>query len=381
MTGTPGDWYDTGRPEVVKLFSKMLWGEWRKKDALFDERYGFAGNPRESLDKMIYIVDEPNKQSGDKVTVPYDFEIADEPGVVGNEVLEGKEGNIETETFAMQLNKQRHGVRVYGEMVNQRVHFDAAQQSKNRLANWWKRRRAAIAWNHLCANTVKATDQYFNGHNTVQSIDAGHVFRPGVHTTDQAVQGDTSATLDVDLVDELVGIVELLTPPVRPFIFQGNEYYALFMHNNQATDLRNVNTQWYTTMQNALQGGVANKNPLFTRALGKWRNVLFFSDPYITQGVHSSSGAQLANTRRAVLCGAGALALTYGRHYGYGDSKFRWFASTWDHGDKWYASASLIWGVSAISVPINGTQTSLGRMVLPTYSRERVAGLGNVGQP
>jgi len=378
--GTASAYYETDRPEVVKLFSKMLWSEWRKKDAMFDPKYGFAGNPKESEGFLFYLVDEPNKSAGDKVTVPYSFQIEDAPGVVGNEVLEGKEGEIETEPFSLVIDKQRHGVKTFGEMNYQRVHFDTVQEGKNKLADWWKRRRAAVVCNHLCGNTA-AVDKYWTGHNSILAPDANHIFRPGSLTTDEAVQADPTQTFDVDIVDEVTTIAELSTPPIRPFIYKGNEYYALFLHPNQVADLRESDTAWYNTMQNALRGGRDDDNPLFTRALGKWRNTIIFSEVHLCQGVHSSTGAQLPNTRRAVFCGAGSLALSYGRHYGYGDTNFRWFSSTWDHGDKYYCSASLIWGAKAIEVPVNGTPETIGKIVITTYSRERVAGLGNVGQP
>ncbi len=62
------------------------------------------------------------------------------------------------------------------------------------------------------------------------------------------------------------------------------------------------------------------------------------------------------------------------------DSKFRWFSSTWDHGDKYYCSASLVWGVKQVEVDVSGTTRQLGKIVVTTYAGERVAGLGNVGQ-
>lgn len=369
-------YYDTTDPEVVKLWSKMLWSEYRKKDALFDPAYGFAGK---SEDNLFWILDETQKGAGDKITTPYSFQI-ESAGVVGNEVLEGKEVNIDTTVFSMFIDKQRFGVRTGGEMNQQRVSFDTVEEGKRKLADLWKTRRAVVAMNHLCGNTAAAGGNKYDGFNGVSAPDSLHIYRPGTHTTDELVQADTTATLDVDLIDELVTISELLTPPIRPFIYKGNPYYALFIHPNHAADLRDSSSQWYATMQNALSGGAIDDNPLFSRALGKWRNTIIFSDPHVCQGIHSTTGAQLANTRRAVFCGAGALALAYGRHYGMADSKFRWFSSTWDHGDKYYCSASLIWGAKAVEIDVAGTDRQIGKIVLTTYSAERVAGLGNVGQ-
>ena len=384
MPGTASDFYDTSRPEVVKLFSKDLWTEVRKRDALYDPANGFVGNPKDSEDYLFWICDETQKGPGDKITVPYSHQIANDDGAVSNEILEGKEGHIETDPFTIVVDKQRHGVETNGEMNGQRVHFDTVKEGKNKLADWWKTRRAAITANHLCGNTAIAAGKevYFNGNNTILAPDANHIFRPGGLTTDEAVQADTSQTFDVALLDEVVAIAETSTPPIRPFVYKGNPYYALFLHTYQCADLRDSASDWYAAMVASLQGGRIDDNPLFSRALGMWQNVLIFKEPYITQGIHSSTGAQLANTRRAAFCGAGALALAYGRHYGHGDEepKFRWFSSTWDHGDKYYCSASMIWGAKAVEVPVSGTPKTIGKMVITTYAADRITGIGNIGQ-
>lgn len=367
-------YYDTSRNEVVKLFSKLLWSEFRKKDALFDPQYGFVGK---SEDNLFWYIDDANKSSGDKVTVPYSWQI-DSAGVTGNEILEGKETSIDTTDFSLVIDKQRFGVRTGGEMNQQRVHFDTVKEGKNKLADIWKRRQAAVLMNHLCANTPKASNSKYNGFNTISAPDSQHIYRPNSVANDQSL---TAGTDDFDLsdVDTMVTMAELLTPPVRPFIFKGNPYYAIFMHPDQVLDLRANNSQWYNTMQNALTGGKVDDNPLFTRALGMWRNCLFFSDPFVRRGINSSTSALVSATRRSVFCGAGAAAIACGRHSGLKENQFRWFSSTWDHGDKYYCSASRIWGVKAVRVnDPDATARDIGKIVYPTSCTDTISGLDNL---
>ncbi len=367
------DFYLSTDPEVVKLWSKRLWHEYRKRDALFDPKYGFAG---ETEDNLFMVIDEPEKGPGDRVTTTLSLQIEGR-GVIGNEVLEGKEMPLDTETFNLSIDKQRHGVKTMGEMNYQRVHFDTLEEGKRRLADWWKRRRAVIAANHLCGNTVQ-TDLAYTGMNAVGAPDPLHIFRPNSKTTDEALAAGDE--FDIDLLDEVITVGELLTPPIRPFIYKGNPYFALFLHNDQVADMRKTSSTWFDVMKSALQGGAIDDNPIFTRALGKWRNTLVFVEPHITQGVHSVTGASVADTRRAVFCGACCLVMAYGRHYGHGENMFHWFSSTWDHGDKYYASASLIHGAASPRFSIGGTVRDYGKIVISTKAVQRVAGLGNIGQ-
>lgn len=370
---TAHDYYNASDSEVVKLWSKKLWHEYRIKDAIFDPKHGFAGS---SEDNLFMIMDEPQKGPGDRVRSTLSLQIEGR-GVIGNEVLEGKEIPLDTETFDFLVDKQRFGTKTYGEMNYQRVHFDTLEEGKHKLADLWKRRRAVCAMNHLCGFTAQ-TDLAYTGLNAIGTPDSLHIYRPNGVANDQSL--GVNDTFDVDILDELVTIAEQLPVPIRPFIYKGNPYYAMFLHGDQIADLRKSNTQWYAAMVAALSGGAVDNNPLWGRALGKWRNVIIFSDNHITQGVNSSTGAVVADTRRGVFCGACSLVMGYGRHYGHGDSRFRWFSSTWDHGDKYYASASLIWGCAAPQFSIEGTTRDYGKIIVPTKAVERVSTFDNLGQ-
>lgn len=372
----PDLFYDTNAPEVAKVWSRRLWTEYRKKDAVLDPRHGFAG-PNE--DYLFIHINEAENTIGDEVTTNYSFQIANEPGVRGNNVLEGKEGGTVTEVYKIKIDKLRHGVKTMGEMNEQRVHFNTMEEGKRKLHDWWRTRRAVGIANQLCGNTAQ-TDERFTGLAPVNAPDSEHIFRPNSLATDELVAADPTAKFDVPIVEEMIARAEQMTPAIRPFIYKGNAYYIMFLHSNQVSDLRDSNSKWYETMQNGLKGGLRDENPLFGRALGMWRQTLFITEPYLTQGVHSVNGTSVPNTRRAVFCGAGCLGMAYGRHYRGGDNPFRWFSSTWDHGDKYYCSAGLVFGCSAVRLPVNGVNRDIGKIVIPTYSVERVADAGNLGQ-
>lgn len=373
--------YLAGSAETVKLWSKRLWHEHRKSDAVFNPKLGLTGDSAETA--AFVHLDEMEKSVGDKVTVPFSFQTHDDPGVIGSEVLEGKEDTIETATFSMVIDQQRFGVKTYGRMNGQRVHFNTLEVGKNNLKDKWRTRRAVAVCNHLCGNT-SATDLRYTGLNPVSAPDNQHIYRvnQGLGASDdQTVAADTTAIFDVNVVEELVTIAEQLTPAIPPIMIDGNPYYGMFLHPNVVATLRASNTKWYATMQAALQGGLRDTNPLFTRALGKWRDTLFFSEPHVTRGIHSSTGAYQTTAYRNVFFGAGALAIAYGRSERGEKEHFRWYSGTWDHGDKYFASAAAVWGVKALrfTTPA-GTARDLGKIVVVSYAAERVSGVGNIGQ-
>ncbi len=378
----PTYFYDTSRPEVQKLWSKRVLTAHRRSSAVLDERYKFAG-PDTSENHAFLIFDRPHKMEGDRITKSFSFQIADEPGVKGNQILVGKEGGIETDAFNISINKQRHAVKSEGEMNEERLpSFGVLNEGENKLTDWWHKRRAVSVVNHLCGNTNQGDDR-FTGSNPVVAPDSYHIYRPNSLTTDEAVQADATAIFSPEILEEVISAIEQLDVPIVPVNIDGGEYGLCFLHDDQIYDLRKKDSTWYDTMQNGLRGGLRDKNPLFGRALGMWRGYLFFKESHITMGVHSSTGLALPNTRRAVIGGRCMLALAYGRHYRHGTNPFQWVGEDWDYKDKFGSAASLIWGCKGISVTWpDGVLRWVGHAVLTTYAKTRAPqGARNYGQP
>lgn len=378
--------YDIDNPLTQKLWAKDLWREHRKSDVIFDDRLGFTGKGKKAYRTSAFVhLDEPEKSVGDKVTVGYVWQDPDDPGVIGAEVLEGKEAPITTSDFSIVLDLQRKGEREAGRMMNkQRVSFDVLDTGKQIMRDWWKTRRAVCACNHLAGNTAQ-TDLKYTGLNTVASPDDEHIYRVNQGlgaSNDETVNGDTTATFDVNIIDELVTISEQLDPVIAPMQIGGGEYYAMLLHPDVVADIRKSNTQWYNQMIAALQGGKTDGNPIFTRALGMHRNTLIFSERHLPRGIHSSTSAYQDNTRRCVFMGAGALALTYGRKQRGSKERVHWYNGAWDHGERLYCSTSMVWGAKAIRFnDPDGTARDLGKIVVTCYTTSRTSNPRNFGQP
>lgn len=367
------EFYDINDQSTNKLWSKELWSQFRHSDAVFDDRHGFLGKDPDS--NAFVLVDDMMKSTGDEVTITIRHQVAPSRGVIGDEVLEGKEFSITTKPFKFHIDDQLHGWQSRGIMNGQRVKFDTLEESKNGLLDWWKTRRAVAAVNHLCSNT-RQTDVAYTGLNAVQAIDTGHIYRVNQGlgaSNDQTVGADATAKFDVNIIDDLVTIAESSDVPIKPFMFKGAPHYGMFIHPYSAADLRASSSKWYDVMKSALQGGYLDDNPLFTRAMGVWRNVIIFVEPYIVQGTHSGTSAAVSNSRRNVFFGAGALALAYGRTERGTLEHFRWHNGTWDHGRKFYGSAGCVWGMAAprFEDP-DGTTRANGRIICTCYSLERI---------
>jgi N4-gp56 family major capsid protein len=364
--------YDASSNETVKLWSRKLWVEHRKSDALYSSALkGLTGENWK--DNAFVEIDEAEKTEGDSIRTTIALQAASSPGTIGNEVLEGKEESITTTTFTFLIDQIRQGFQTGGRMNGQRVTFDTLEVAKGMLRDWWKDRRAVCAINHLCGNT-RQTNLRYTGNNAVTAPDTEHFYHVGSGLgagTDEGVGADSTLMFDLDVIDELVTIGEQLTPPIAPFMIDSQPYYGCLIHGNVAADLRKTSSQWYDVMKAALQGGEARNNPFFNRALGKWRNCLIFVEPHIVRGTHSSTGAVVENTRRNVFFGAGALCTAYGRRQKGAEEQFYWHSGTWDHGDKYYASAAAVMGVDSPHFTIEGTVRSYGKIVFTSYSAER----------
>lgn len=111
-----------------------------------------------------------------------------------------------------------------------------------------------------------------------------------------------------------VNIAKTTSPLIRPIKVGSSDYYVMFLHPDQVRSLRSASVaagSWFDIQKAALTGGEIEDNPIFTGALGVHNGVVLHEWSRLPPAV--SSGANVANTRRAVFCGAQAAALAYGQ--------------------------------------------------------------------
>lgn len=144
----------------------------------------------------------------------------------------------------------------------------------------------------------------------------------------------------------------------------GDDYYVMVLHTNQAKQLRtNTNTgQWLDIQKAATTGDGSKNNPIFTGALGVYNGVVLHESTRITQGINASTGVAVSNTRRAVLLGAQAAAIGFGK--GYSFENFDWNEELFDYGNQLGVEAGAIFGLKKLRF----NSKDFGSIVASTYT-------------
>lgn len=170
--------------------------------------------------------------------------------------------------------------------------------------------------------------------------------------------------MTLDLIDQAVEQAKIASPLIRPIKYMGGEYYVAFLFPSQVRSLR-TNTsagQWLDITKAALTGGDPNGQNIFTGALGVYNGVVLHEAFRVTRGVNSSTGASVANTRRAVLAGAQAIALGFGSSYA--DQEFKWVESMFDYEREFGVAARAVMGMKKVVF----NSADFGAIVISTYS-------------
>lgn len=227
-------------------------------------------------------------------------------------------------------------------MSQQRVPFSVRDEALSGLRDWYADRFDNAGFTQLCGYTPQ-TNVAYTGNNATIAVDSSHQkFISG--TTDQGL-GSTN-TFNLTIIDAAVEAAKTLTPAIRPVRTGGKEFYLGFLHPYQVTDMR-INTatgQWLDIQKAAMTGGEVDDNPIFDGALGVYNGVILHSDYRVTQGVNSSSSTTPVTTvRRAVLAGAQALMLGYGRDNGPG--RYTWVEELFDYENELGVSVGCIYGM------------------------------------
>lgn len=336
--------YPVGHALAVTLWAKKLAVEALRQTYFF----AFMGR---SGDSMIMYRDDLGKDAGDRVTFGLRAQLTG-AGVQGDGTLEGNEEALTTYTDTLIIDQLRHAVRSAGKMSEQRVTFDVREEAKAGLADWFADRFDTSLFNQLCGFTAQ-TDTRYTGNNAAIAPDSAHIFRPNSRATDQALTTGDEFTLSI--IDLMVARAYQFNNaagtgnPIRPMRAQGRKLWVMFLHDHQIYQLRSSAAAgtWIDYQKSAIAGGDKD-NPLFKGGdlVGEYNGVLLHRAPRVTTGVHSTTGAAVANTRRAVLAGAQAAMFATGRDMG-GDQKdkFTWVEESFDYGNQLGVSAGSIFGI------------------------------------
>lgn len=356
--------YGVNHPMAVKLWAKKL-----AVEALRATSFGqYVGEDAASL---IHLKTETQKGPGDQITFGLRMQL-DGRGVQGTDTLEGNEEALSIFTDAVVINKVRHAVRSgsANSISQQRVPFDIRQEALDGLVDWWANRMDVSMFNQLCGYTPES-DTIFTGNQAVTAPDTAHHIwaddtDPSTNSADEDLVAADVFTLD--LINLARAKATKLSPPIRPLKIGGRNWYVLFLHPDQVYDLKADATNagnWFSIQQAAMQGGKITDNPIFTGALGVYNNTILVENSRITQGVNSGTGAAIANTRRAVFCGAQAAAVAYGQDNG--PDRYRWVEEFFDYTEQLGVASGAIYGIKSTRF----NSADYGKIVVSSYAEDR----------
>ncbi len=306
---------------------------------------------------IIQIKEDTSKGPGDRVRCGLRMLLSGD-GIEGDATLEGNEEALTVYTDDLVINQLRHAVRSEGKMSEQRIPFSVREEARLGLQDWFADRIDTAAMNQLGGNTGQSDTRY-TGHNTVTTFSSTRAVWPtaaGDDTEADVASETTSAVMSLELIDYAVELAHTASPMIRPVKVKGEDYYVLFLHPYQITDLRtNTNSgQWLDIQKAAMNGGQVTKNPIFTGAHGVYNGVI----------IHSSTRVPsvTSNVYRGIFCGAQAGVLAFGQ--GYNKNTMSWVEELFDYGNQLGVSAGLIWGLKKTIY----NSVDYGSIVIPTYA-------------
>jgi len=353
--------YGVNHPLAIKKWAPELMTETLKKTYALQ----FMGKGKNSL--VTIKTDLTQSDGGDRIRVGIRSQLKGD-GIQGDNTLEGNEESLETFYQDVMIDQLRHAVRSKGKMSEQRVPFSVREEAKDGLSDWWSDRIDKWFFNQLCGNTA-VTDGRYTGFNTIQAPDLDHVTfgNSGVLGATLAggegsLSNTTIAKMNLTFIDTAVEKAKLAKNALRPFNVGGKKAYVMFLHPYQVTSLR-TNTatgQWQDIQKSAIQGGQTTDNPIFTGALGFYNNVVLHESTRIPVSPNN------ANVYRAVLCGAQAASIAFGRNYG--KNVFSWVEELFDFKNQLGVAAGAQCGM----VKTRFDSSDYGTVVVPTYATASV---------
>jgi N4-gp56 family major capsid protein len=320
-------------------------------DVLF---FRFASKDESSL---MMILDDLQKHAGDNVTFGIS-ELLSGPGVLDLNTLTGNEEAPITYGDTLFIHELAHAILLVGPISDQRILFDRRKTGRNRLSDWYAARTDHSGANQLAGYTPQTDTRYTGLQSAIATT--RQVLPAGI--TDAA--NLTSAnTFDITMIDTATNNARALTSGIRAVRVGGRDFYILFQHVSQATDMRKNTSlgQWLDIQKAAMTGGDIGDNPIFWMALGMYRQTLIHENSRVTNAV-ANAGTAVANTKRALHCGAQSAVLAFGRSQN-DSQKFRWLEELRDFGRQIGIGVSAIWGL--VKVQFNSTDFAV--QCLDTY--------------
>ena len=299
-------------------------------------------------DSLIQWKDSLSSQPGDTETLGLRMQLTNAPKS-SSDAVEGNEQTLTIYDMSYTIDEVVDAVRFKNVIDRQRVTFDMRDEAKAALADQLSNAWDTSFFNQLAGAQHESSATMY-GHNTMvdpQNITGIDHFITGDSTSttkDESLASGDEFTLA--LLDKAVERAKTLSPAIRPARIEGFDrpLYVCFIHPYQVSDLRTEGTVWDDIQRAAMQGGKVNDNPIITGSLGVYNDVLLIESTRVPLGVNSTTDAAVADTRRAIFCGAQSAVMGWGR-LGGSPRRFRWVEKQFDYDREYGVASGFLGGI------------------------------------
>lgn len=338
-----------------------------------------------------------SKTAGEKVSVDL-FNIVTGKPVMGDTKLAGRMMSLTTSSMDITINQYRAGVDPGGRMTQQRTVHSLRGIALANLKGYFDRLE-----DQLCLVHVAGQRGYQNDRDWVVPLDTDSDFASimvnsvlpptrnrrffGGNAT-SVTNIDSSDIINLNDIDRLRANIDDMAFPMQPIRLEGdvesdeNPLYVLYVTGRQWYQLQisTASQNWRTFLQNAHARSNGFNHPLFKGETGMWAGILIKKmrrairfgagqnvNEYNASDVSVAQAAAVA-TDRALLMGAQALGIVYGRH-AKSDYYVNWHEEESDHGNVVEFSAAGMGGKAKLRfTDPDGNLTDHGVSTVDSYA-------------
>ena len=313
----------TGSALTQKLWDKAVIFEAMKY--LYFKRFSGPG-----MNNIFEEKDDLSKKKGDRITYQLFMKLANAPSLSGS-TLELNEEALVPYSDTVTVELMRNGVRLDGELTEQRVVFNLQETARQALAIWLAETIDSYCFRFLWGDTTLTFGE------TAQAPEATAIVYAGDATSTSDI--DASDTYDLTLMDACKEKAITRDPMVRPLNVDGDEVYINILHPFQITDIRSNTAagQWQDYQKYAAaQDG--QKNPIFTGANAMYNGVLIHSHRNIHTVTNWGAGSNV-NGAEGLFCGKQTGCIAWAK-------KPFWRQKLFDYQDKAGFACGAILGIN-----------------------------------
>ena len=370
------------------FWDKMLLRYLPKRRPLLNESLGICG-PKNTC--AIQVKDDLTKTRSDEIRLTMVYKLSGRGRGPQEKLADHYEGQGHA-TYAVKIEKLRHGVQIEDEMSDQRSFWDQAGETVMALGDWMADRMELTFMAQGCGIT-SINDSVYTGNNTIRALHANHLIWPTGVTNGQSLT--TAHPFNNALVRKAATRISLMKNRMRPVRTKLGDLYLWIVSPGMKASAHSEDSAFYGAMQAELVKATSNArgNPLINGEMfGIWEGFLFLESNWVPPAIHSVTGKGIPSTARSLILGAQGLMCAFGRGSqakGYSlKNRYTLVPDSEDAGDTLLMALKTFWGVDRPGFPakedLDATSPSLqdlGAIAVECFSTQEGLATDEVFEP